>query len=98
MFERLSGWLFFTVFNLLSEQPIPANLVTVRLMTRRYVEALLGHRERETMIAGLWALTGFRQVAVPIAKGTKGVDQLQPRPQGRRCSSTPSRRSAIGRS
>ena len=71
-FERISGWLFFTVFNALSKQPIPANLVTVRLMTRRYVEALLGHRERETIIAGLWALTGFRQEAVPIAKGMKG--------------------------
>ena len=70
--ERLSGWLFFRLFNLLSEQQIPENLVTVRLMTRRYVSALVSHRERKTMIAGLWALTGFTQIASTIAKGAKG--------------------------
>jgi putative glycosyltransferase len=70
--ERSSGWLFFRLFNLLSEQPIPENLATVRLMTRRYVSALVSHRERKMMIAGLWALTGFKQIARTIAKGTKG--------------------------
>ena len=60
--ERSSGWLFFKLFNLLSDQPIPENLVTVRLMTRRYVSALVSHRERKMMIAGLWALTGFNQI------------------------------------
>lgn len=66
--ERAAGWAFFKVFNLLSASPIPENLVTVRLMTRRYVAALLQHGERETMIAGLWAITGFRQVAVAVTK------------------------------
>jgi len=70
--ERSSGWLFFRLFNLLSDQPIPDNLVTVRLMTRRYVSALVSHRERKMMIAGLWALTGFNQIARTIAKGAKG--------------------------
>lgn len=68
-FERLSGWLYFKLFNWLSDVPIPVNLVTVRLMTRRYVDALLLHRERETIIAGLWAITGFRQEPVTITKG-----------------------------
>jgi putative glycosyltransferase len=66
--ERISGWAFFKVFNLLSRTSIPANLVTVRLMTRRYVSALVAHRERETMIAGLWAATGFKQVPVVVNK------------------------------
>ena len=66
--ERAGGWLFFRIFNALSDWPISANLVTVRLMTRRYVAALIEHRERETMIAGLWAITGFNQVALPIRK------------------------------
>jgi putative glycosyltransferase len=38
-------------------------------MTRRYVDALLLHRERETIIAGLWAITGFHQVPVTVTKG-----------------------------
>jgi putative glycosyltransferase len=72
LLERMSGWVFFKIFNLLSDQRIPENLVTVRLMTQRYVTALVSHRERETMIAGLWALTGFRQVPQLVDKGTKG--------------------------
>jgi putative glycosyltransferase len=71
--ERLSGWLFFKLFNLLSEWPIPTNLVTARLMTGRYVAALVAHRERETMIAGLWVITGFRQVPLTIKKHSRSA-------------------------
>lgn len=66
--DRIGGWLFFGLFNLLSDCPIPRNLVTARLMTRRYVAALITHTERETIIAGLWALTGFSQVPLAIWK------------------------------
>lgn len=69
--ERISGWAFFKLFNLLSHTSIPANLVTVRLMTRRYVSALVTHKERETMIAGLWAITGFKQVPVVVNKHSR---------------------------
>lgn len=72
-FERLSGGLFFKVFNFLSSHPIPPNLLTARLMTRRYVDALLEHREREICISGLWACTGFEQVAVPVTKRSRGA-------------------------
>ena len=72
-FERWSGKLFFTIFNLLSEYPIPENLLTVRLMTRRYVSALVAHGERETVIAGLWALTGFEQVPMAVTKHTRSA-------------------------
>jgi putative glycosyltransferase len=71
--ERLGGWLFFKAFNLLSETAIPDNVVTVRLMTRAYVSALVAHRERQTMIAGLWAITGFRQVACTVKKHSRSV-------------------------
>jgi len=36
------------------------------------LSALFSHRERKVMIAGLWALTGFNQIARTIAKGAKG--------------------------
>jgi putative glycosyltransferase len=65
--------MYFTVFNLLSDCPIPENLVTVRLMTRRYVSALVAHGEREMIIAGLWALTGFHQVPVGVTKHRRSV-------------------------
>ena len=71
--ERTGGWLFFKIFNALSNWPIAPNLVTVRLMTRRYVDALVEHRERETMIAGLWAITGFEQVPLPVRKHSRSA-------------------------
>jgi putative glycosyltransferase len=70
LLERVSGWLFFTAFNLLSNHQLPFNLVTVRLMTRRYVQSLLAHQEQETIIAGLWTITGYRQVALPVKKAS----------------------------
>ena len=69
--ERATGWLFFSLFNALSRHRIPVNVLTVRLMTRRYVDALLQHREREMMIAGLWAITGFEQLSVPVQKHSR---------------------------
>jgi putative glycosyltransferase len=48
---------------------IPANHCTVRLMRREYVDGLLLHRESNTIIGGLWVITGFRQVGIPITKG-----------------------------
>jgi putative glycosyltransferase len=71
-FERVSGALFYKAFNLLSTYPIPNNVVTARLMTRRYVDALVQHRDREVFIAGLWAITGFKQIAVLINKHSRG--------------------------
>lgn len=72
LFERVSGAIFFKLFNVLSNHPIPQNVITARLMTRRYVRALGQYRERETLLAGLWTLTGFKQVALPVKKHLKG--------------------------
>ena len=47
---------------------LPKNIVTARLMTRRYVDALLSHREREVLIAGLWLITGFDQRSQAVKK------------------------------
>lgn len=60
-FERLSGQWFYILFNWFSGLNLPANLVTARLMSRRYIDALLKHQEREFLIAGLWHITGFNQ-------------------------------------
>lgn len=70
--NRLSAHAFYAVFNALSSYPIPAHLVTARLMSRRYVRALVAHEERELVISGLWAMTGFTQIPVRVAKGWKG--------------------------
>jgi putative glycosyltransferase len=72
LFERLSGFLFLAVFNALSSHPLPRNFITARLMSRKYVAALLQHREREMLLAGLWELTGFTQIPLRVTKHAKG--------------------------
>lgn len=70
-FERLSGSLFYNLFDALTGTSLPRNVVTARLMTRRYVNALLLHREREVFLAGLWSITGFDQTSVHLKKHHK---------------------------
>lgn len=69
--ERITGAIFYALFNRLSSDRIPRSLSTVRLMTRAYVDALLQYREREVFLGGLFVLAGFHQVAVTIEKGSK---------------------------
>jgi putative glycosyltransferase len=72
-FEQLSGSLYFKAFNLFSAHKIPANHLTARLMTRRYVDALVRHQEAEFVMSSLWALTGFKQVPMTVTKHHKRV-------------------------
>ena len=60
-FERVSGAIYYSLFDMLCNINHPRSIVTARLMTRRYVEALLRFRERELVISCLWVITGFRQ-------------------------------------
>ena len=67
-FERWSGHFYYRVVNFLSDFSQPANMVTSRLMTRRYVDSLLLHKEREIDIGGLWIITGYSQIPVSVTK------------------------------
>ena len=67
-FEKITGAVFYRVFRLLTGIAQPNNIVTARLMSRRYVDALLLHRERELNIGGLWIVTGFKQGTQTILK------------------------------
>ena len=69
-FERWSGELYYTVFNYLANIDHPRNIVTARLMSRRYVDALLQFREREMVISCLWVITGFKQCERTVKKHT----------------------------
>ena len=67
-FERWSGRWFYKFFRTITGMDLPENIVTARLMTRRYVDALLQHDEREVFIAGLWHITGFDQKPQTVKK------------------------------
>lgn len=68
LFERWSGALYYRLFKTLVGLDLPENVVTARLMTRRYVNALLRHAEREVFMAGLWSITGFDQRPQVVTK------------------------------
>jgi len=67
-FERVTGAAYYKLFRKLTSINQPDNIVTARLMTLRYVQALLTHRERELNIGGLWIITGFKQAAHLVCK------------------------------
>lgn len=66
--ERWSGQLFYRIFRVLTGLSLPENIVTARLMSRRYIDALIRHDEREVFMAGLWHITGFVQCPQIITK------------------------------
>lgn len=72
LFERITVTLFYKLFDLLSSYPVPSNPLNTRLMSQKYVASLLEHREREFYMAGLWAITGFKQVPLIAKKHSKG--------------------------
>lgn len=68
VFERVSGWFYYRVFRVLTGINQPDNVVTARLMTRRFVDALLKHKEREVNLGGLLMITGFVQTPMVVNK------------------------------
>ena len=68
--EKVIGALFYKVFRLLTGVAQPNNIVTARLMSRRYVNALISHKERELNIGGLWIITGFIQSTQVVQKSS----------------------------
>jgi putative glycosyltransferase len=67
-FEQITGKLFYKIFRFLTGIAQPNNIVTARLMSRRYVDALMLHQERELNIGGLWVITGFNQSQQTVQK------------------------------
>jgi putative glycosyltransferase len=72
LFRKISGSIFFNLFNVLSEIKMVKNTTITRIMTRQYVDDLLKHQEREIAFAGLCILTGYNQKSLCIDKEYKG--------------------------
>ncbi len=60
-FERFTGAVYYSIFRALTGIKQPNNIVTARLMTRRYVQALTSHQENEINFGALAIVTGFKQ-------------------------------------
>ncbi len=70
--ERVTGAAFYRLFSALSHVDVPANITVARLMSRRYVDSLIRHQETELFMAGLWAITGYKQTPFVVRKRSTG--------------------------
>ncbi len=68
LFEKISGEIFYWLFNKIGQYKMPKNPVTARLMNKNYKDALIQHTEKEVFLLGIWAITGFNQKAIPVRK------------------------------
>ncbi len=71
-FERQSGRLFYKFFAAITSLDYPADSITARLMTKRYVNSVISFREKELDIWGVFILAGYNQKAIPVIKLSKG--------------------------
>jgi len=69
--SKYLGDAFWRIFNLLSSTPVPHNICTERLMSRRYVDTLLTLGDRNLFLAGMYFWAGFEQVGVKITKQSR---------------------------
>lgn len=68
---RTGRRLFYFTLNRLSSVSFPENVLNARLMTRRYVNALLEFPEREIYLAGLMYAAGFSQAGVEVSRSER---------------------------
>ena len=71
LLRRTTSRAFWFVFNWASDAKTPLNICNVRLMKRRYVDALLSLREANVFLGGMFHWVGFKQLAVPIERNLR---------------------------
>lgn len=68
LLRRTTSKAFWWVFNWASDSTTPLNICNVRLMNRRYVDALLSLPEANVFLGGMFHWVGFKQIAIPIQR------------------------------
>lgn len=66
--RRAGGWLLQTTMRVLAGENLKPNQTSARLMSRRFVDALLLFREHDPFMGGLAHYVGFTQSSVPVEK------------------------------
>ncbi|MFM7682454.1 MAG: glycosyltransferase family 2 protein [Bacteroidota bacterium] len=69
--ERELGGLFWKTFNALSDTKMPLNVITERLMTKKYLDALKSLGDKNLFLGGMMYWVGFNQVSVEVNKAQR---------------------------
>jgi glycosyltransferase involved in cell wall biosynthesis len=72
---RASYFLFYRIIAALSRINLPLDAGDFGLMSRRVVEELRRTPERQRYLRGLRSWVGFRQIGIPVARGSRGGGQ-----------------------
>lgn len=70
-FEQWSGALFWRALNAMSDVVVPVNSLTERIMTRRFVDALLNLGDHNLFLGGMMSWTGYSQLGHPVVKSQR---------------------------
>jgi len=73
--KRATAFLFYRVFNYVSDLDIPESAGDFRLLDRQVVEALKRLPERNRFMKGLFAWVGFRQIGVPYVRPQRAAGE-----------------------
>lgn len=63
-FKRFTAWLFYRIFNYISDVPFPKDAGDFRLIDRSVADALKQMREQDRFVRGLVAWTGYKTARV----------------------------------
>jgi putative glycosyltransferase len=66
--RKVTSRTFWRFFNWASDSATPLNICNVRLMNRRYVDALVSLPESNVFLGGMFHWVGFKQIAIPIER------------------------------
>jgi putative glycosyltransferase len=66
--DKLSGWIFYKMVNQIFGISIQKNMMTARLMTRKFADALLSINEYSPNLSGMLASVGFSQEPILLEK------------------------------
>ncbi|MBU1210691.1 MAG: glycosyltransferase family 2 protein [Alphaproteobacteria bacterium] len=75
--KRTTASLFYSVFNHLSDTPLPANAGDFRLLGPEAVKALRACRESQRFMKGLYTWVGFPSIAVPYERPARAAGQTK---------------------
>ncbi|HEY1685271.1 MAG TPA: glycosyltransferase family 2 protein [Tepidisphaeraceae bacterium] len=64
VFKKFTSWLFYRIFNYISDVPFPKDAGDFRLIDRSVLDALKQMREQDRFVRGLVAWTGFKTAKV----------------------------------
>ena len=71
IFNRFFGNMYYKLVSYFLDVNHPQNFTTARLMTRKYLESFLKHKEKQFVISGLFALTGYNQIGIEVQRKFK---------------------------